>query len=212
MNPPDHHPPPEPDAGASDAAALEAWLSTRRLRSPPAEWRETILRQATFSASQEVSCEADDRSRVHRERRDEHQGQPFLRTPTPSLADRALAYLTSGWSLTAAAWVIAFALNQYSIPSGAFTPSHPRPPFSEAALAEIRESQRALGDFANLGPSVPTRFTPPNSRPIPPESALPGTPSIPPGDRPRARLPRGFREGYVALPHAADHLEPELLS
>jgi hypothetical protein len=243
MKPPHHRQPPESASGDDpDSPALEALLSARRLRQPPAEWRDAILRQAIANAGADPDVTMDRDGEVGRDlppslryggqagaRRHGDAAldgaialpwkdsglcvaQPSCGTPDPGPIHRLLEYLTSGWSLTAATWVLALALNQYSIPHGAFKPSTPPPPFSDAALAEIRESQRALGDLANVNSLSPAHFSSPNPRQAPSESSLPASPILPPGDRPRARLPRGLREWHLAELDGLDHSEPDLQS
>ncbi|MCC7376509.1 MAG: hypothetical protein IT581_17755 [Verrucomicrobiales bacterium] len=208
MKPPHHRPPPDrPSDDAADPEGLEAFLATQRLRQPPADWREAILRQATSSASTSETSAETSPSRVNGQHH--RWGDPHRTTPSLPWLQRLVIRLTSGWSLTAAAWVLAFTLNQYSIPSDAFKPTPAPPPFSEAALAEIRESQRALGDFANLGVAFPPDLGPAKPQRAPSDAAAPVSPALPPEHRPRARLPRGFREDYFARPNTTDPLQTE---
>ncbi|MBL9139381.1 MAG: hypothetical protein JNK85_26160 [Verrucomicrobiales bacterium] len=208
MKPPRQRPPPGPDPGdATDLPGLESLLASQRLRPPPAEWRESILRRAAASASASEPATETSRDRVNGQRR--HPESFHGAAPAIPWLQRLVAHLSSGWSLTAAAWILAFALNQYSIPRGAFTAAPRQPPFSEAALAEIRESQRALGDFANLGAVIPSDFHPPQTHRAPPDAASPVPPALPSEPRPRARLPRGFRDGHVARSDTNSPHEPE---
>lgn len=132
---PENHPRP----GPVEPDDLERLLAKHSPRTPPADWREAILARAGVV-------------RADREGREPING---ARRPLPARSGWQGWWgwrdaLSSGWTVTAAAWVLVIALNHYAMPSGG-EPASVRPPLSDAAMAEIRAQQRLLVEMGSVG-------------------------------------------------------------